>query len=302
MNQILVRSLRLRGTLLRAETTVRLLDGEIHPDLIADKLGPVILIHWRGRGAFDPREIAGELATETGATSVYYRIHSRKAQETAKAKAELVFGERRLEAVVSEGVLQAYIRPEDQVNAGIFVDMREIRAELAVISKNKRVLNLFSFTGLLGVAAALGGATEVIQVDVSKSILKWSKENATLNRCKQVKHISEDVQIYLKRLSRRGEKFDLIVADPPSFGRGKSSFKLPKDLSALVQQIKAILSPNGKALLSCNMTSVSPEDLARLVPGPTTKVQAPKIDFTAPLSKSPVMRGVWFTVDDRRDQ
>lgn len=64
---------------------------------------------------------------------------------------------------------------------GLFLDMQSVREYLAVSSSGFRVLNLFCFTGSLGVAALAGGAREVVQVDVSKMALTWAKENFELN-------------------------------------------------------------------------------------------------------------------------
>lgn len=84
-----------------------------------------------------------------------------------------------------------------------------------------KVLNLFAYTGAASMAAALAGA-KVTHVDAAKGILTWAKENATLSRINEdrIRWIVDDCKKFVEREIRRGNTYDAIIMDPPSYGRG----------------------------------------------------------------------------------
>lgn len=104
---------------------------------------------------------------------------------------------------------------------GFYLDQRKNRHIAGQLSHNKRVLNCFSYTGTFALYAVQGGATEVINVDVSQSALDTSQKNLALNFAPaeqvKVKHVKEDVFELLRRYKELGETFDLIIMDPPKF-------------------------------------------------------------------------------------
>jgi 23S rRNA (cytosine1962-C5)-methyltransferase len=116
-------------------------------------------------------------------------------------------------------------------------------------------LNLFCYTAGFSVEAALGGAQEVVSVDVSNNTLEWSKENFNLNKLDsaQYEFFNSDCLLFLKGTVKRNRKFDLIICDPPSFGRaGKSVFRLEKELDSLLRLCGQCLNRGGVLLFSCN--------------------------------------------------
>ncbi|HKL02546.1 MAG TPA: class I SAM-dependent methyltransferase, partial [Cryomorphaceae bacterium] len=88
------------------------------------------------------------------------------------------------------------------------------------LSKGKKLLNLFGYTGAASLAGALAGA-EVFHVDSSKSILKVARENAKLNKIANIHWVQEDALKFALREGRRQNRYDIIVMDPPIFGRGR---------------------------------------------------------------------------------
>lgn len=108
-----------------------------------------------------------------------------------------------------------------------------------------RVLNLFAYTGGATVAALAAGA-EVVHVDASKGMVTWAKENVMSSGLgdKPVRFIVDDVLKFVRREFRRGRKYDGIIMDPPSYGRGPSGevWKIEDELSGLVEECMKILS------------------------------------------------------------
>lgn len=142
-------------------------------------------------------------------------------------------------------------------NFGLFLDQRERRQWVKNHSQNKRVLNLFSFSCGFSVAAALGGATEVVSVDVSKKYLEWGRENFSLNNIDPQAHKFYDMDSldYLSYAKKKSMKFDIIICDPPSFSRHKKSkkvFKIDKDALMLLTACRDVLSEDGVLLFSTN--------------------------------------------------
>lgn len=135
--------------------------------------------------------------------------------------------------------------------------------------KGKKLLNLFAYTGGMTLAALKAGA-EVCHVDASKSVVVWAKENCERNGLSggAARFIIDDVTKFLKREEQRGRKYDAIVLDPPSFGRGQKgeSFKIEKDLLNLLALCRKVLSDKPLfVLLSCHTPKFSKEVLSNLL-------------------------------------
>jgi 16S rRNA G966 N2-methylase RsmD len=93
---------------------------------------------------------------------------------------------------------------------------------LAAGKKDIRILNLFAYTGAQTLACSAHGADEVVHVDASKGMIAWAKENIKLSGLEgnYVRFIAEDCMKFVEREIRRGRKYDGIIMDPPSYGRG----------------------------------------------------------------------------------
>lgn len=113
--------------------------------------------------------------------------------------------------------------------------------------KDVKVLNLFAYTGGATVACLSAGAS-VVHVDSSKGINDWAKENVKSSgfENRQVRFLVDDVKKFVQREIRRGNKYDAIIMDPPSYGRGSNNevWSIEKDLDGLLQSCKEILNDN----------------------------------------------------------
>lgn len=147
---------------------------------------------------------------------------------------------------------------------GLFLDQRANRAFLRRIAP-KRVLNTFAYTCAFSVAAALTGA-ETLSVDLSEKSLDRGRENFALNQLDTTtrhRFIADDVLDILPRLNSRGEKFDAIILDPPTFSRGNQGrrWQVEQHLEDLLSAAMELATPKANILLSTNCTSITIRDL-----------------------------------------
>ena len=109
-----------------------------------------------------------------------------------------------------------------------------------------KVLNLFAYTGGASMAASKAGAIEVVQVDASKGMTEWAKENMKLCGLEnnKIRFIVDDCLKFVEREARRGNKYDVIIMDPPSYGRGPNGevWKFEHNLYNLINACLKILS------------------------------------------------------------
>jgi 23S rRNA (cytosine1962-C5)-methyltransferase len=132
-----------------------------------------------------------------------------------------------------------------------------------------RLLNAFAYTGGMSLAAAAAGAS-VVHLDAAEGMVAWARDNAQLSGLAEVhiRWVVEDVTKFLTREVRRGNKYDAIVLDPPSFGRGSKGevWKLERDLPAMLDLCSQVLSDEPLCvLLSAHTPGVTPLVLAHLL-------------------------------------
>ena len=120
-----------------------------------------------------------------------------------------------------------------------------IREKIRNANRKVKVLNLFAYTGGASIAALMENA-EVVHVDASRGMIDWAKENVKSNNLedKSIRFLVDDVVKFVKREIRRGNKYDMILMDPPSFGRGanKEVWNIETDLYNLVELCSELLS------------------------------------------------------------
>ncbi len=172
---------------------------------------------------------------------------------------------------ISCGDYKFLIKLTDFGHIGVFPEQQEnwewVRRHSAAVEA-PRVLNLFGYTGGTTLAAARGGA-QVTHVDASKGVVAWARENAAANQLadKPIRWITEDVSKYIQRETNRGSRYQGLVLDPPSFGRGPRGqlFKIEDHLLPLLRQLEKITDPLRFILLTCHSPGYSPECLKNLL-------------------------------------
>ena len=167
---------------------------------------------------------------------------------------------------VRYGELAFRLKPMGFKHTGLFpeqaVNWDFAISKIRAAGRPVRVLNLFGYTGAASLACALAGA-QVCHVDASKGMVAWAKENAEASglREKPVRWLVDDCGKFVQRELRRGNFYDAVIMDPPSYGRGPGGevWKLEEQLYALVEQCAALLSPQPLFfLLNSYTTGLSP--------------------------------------------
>ena len=171
---------------------------------------------------------------------------------------------------------------------GIFPEQRAqwrwiretVRAAAARRGAAPSVLNLFAYSGGATMAAAMGGA-EVCHLDASRGMVDWARENARLNGLSSspIRWIVDDARKFMGRELRRGRRYDAIVLDPPTFGRGASgeTYKIERDLEETLAQAGSLLSDSPLFVLFSSHTPGLSCTVAENVLGqhfPTAKLES----------------------------
>ena len=161
---------------------------------------------------------------------------------------------------VAEAGAKLLVNLTDYLDTGLFLDHRITRQMVFEQVRDKRVLNLFCYTGVVSVQAALGGAGQVTSADMSATYIKWAKENFELNELvdeKKYTFLQADCVDLLEHPERHGitDKYDLIFLDPPSFSNSKKmddTLDILRDHEALITQSMNLMYKKGKLIFSTN--------------------------------------------------
>jgi 23S rRNA (cytosine1962-C5)-methyltransferase len=193
------------------------------------------------------------------AENIFLKYRKVKAGRTDQYKKT---AEERNEFIVHENNLKFIINLSDYLDTGLFLDHRTTREMVKSGSANKKVLNLFCYTGSFSVYAAAGAASEVVSVDLSKTYLKWAERNMQLNgfnddsnsqAADKYKYVQADVMEYLKKLDEN--YFDIVILDPPTFSNSQRMdefIDIQRDHAALINNCLTCLKKNGILYFSTN--------------------------------------------------
>lgn len=148
----------------------------------------------------------------------------------------------------------AYVaRLGDGLSTGIFLDQRPARELVRKGARGKSVLNLFAYQCAFSVAAAAGGAKRTVSVDVSAVALERGREAFGPLLGEQHTFVADDVFKWLERAQKKGERFDWVILDPPSYSTTKARrFVAESDYAELAAQALAVVKPGGFLLASMN--------------------------------------------------
>ncbi len=194
---------------------------------------------------------------------IFARFLPRKNEE--REKPQLIFGDTQanMQTIATEHLLKYGIDFDGGYSVGLFIDQRENRRYVRRVAP-KRILNCFAYTCSFSVAAASVGAATV-NVDLSKKSLARGRKNFALNSLLTHDHrfIADDVLAILPRLARKGEKFDVIILDPPTFSRSHSgkAFHVESDFEKLLLMALELVERDGRILLSTNYSGLREKGL-----------------------------------------
>ena len=208
-------------------------EADFLPGLVIDKFSDVLVVESLALGIDRFKgmivDILKELMEADGIRirGVYERSDAKVREQEGMERIKGFIGEpfdTKVE-IVENGV-RYYVDVKDGQKTGFFLDQKYNRRAAAKLCRGGRVLDCFTHTGSFALNAGLAGAEHVLGVDASELGVAQARENAELNGLSdRVEFICEDVFELLPRLEKQGEKFDVVILDPPAFTKSRSSIK-----------------------------------------------------------------------------
>lgn len=266
----------LREPLLASTDTFRIVNdlGDCLPGVCVDRYGDFAVLSLSSDEAADRRQEIADLLHESGARGVYVkqraRADLRRETHAELAPKEPVAGEpAQTPLVVRENAASFAATLDEGLSCGLFLDQRDNRARVAALCGGRKVLNLFSYTCSFSVYAALASAEHVTSVDLSGHALARGRENFRLNGLEPEAHafVQTDALEWLVRAAKRGEKFGVVILDPPSFstsGKGKT-FRVVDGYQGALERVFAVLERDGRVLAVTNHRKTSPQAFRKIV-------------------------------------
>ena len=216
-------------------SSCRLIFGEADflPGFVVDKFSDVIVVQSLALGIDRMKEnlvrLIKEVLAKDGITirGVYERSDAKEREKEGMEKRKGFIGpEFDTEVEIVENGVRYEVDVKDGQKTGFFLDQKYNRLAVQKLCKDARVLDCFTHTGSFALNAAYAGAKEVIGVDASELGVEQARTNAALNGLENVaSFVCEDVFELLPRLEKEGEKFDVVILDPPAFTKSRNSIK-----------------------------------------------------------------------------
>lgn len=250
----------------------RLVFGESDglPGLVIDRFGDVLSVQITTAGMEAHKEYLLAMLIELLAPTaiILKNDNSQRELEGLSLVSETIYGECPAQVMIEENNARYSVDILNGQKTGWFYDHRNSRQQLANLATNKRVLDLFCYTGAWAIPAALNGATEVIGVDASESAIAMAKSNAALNQVTDnTSFIKSDVFDFLKQARLDQAHYDVIVLDPPALVKRRKDFKQGYEAYRRLNDLALqVLAPNGilvSASCSYHLTTDNLHELLR---------------------------------------
>jgi len=263
-----------RAHLTRRTDAIRLVFGEADslPGLIVDRYADQLVVQLMAAGVDARREaIVDALVTATGASRVYERSDAASRQREGLPSREGAL--RGAVPVAAVDIIEDGVRYQVDVvrghKTGFYIDQRDNRRRLAQLAAGKRVLNCFCYTGGFSLAALSAGAAAAWSIDSSAEALAVAKTQQALNSIDSPAHwIHGDVFDALKRFAADGQRFDLIVLDPPKFAPSVQHLdRATRAYKQLSLAALRLLEPEGRLLTFSCSGAVSVDLFQKVVAG-----------------------------------
>ena len=225
--------------------------GQIFPEyshICLDWYPPVVFI-----SAYEVVENISEILSWLQSLDEFNQIETIMLQKRYEKgiPSEVLYGENRTKVLVKENGLKFETLLGSQQNTGLFLDMQPLRAWLKQNSFEKKVLNLFAYTCTLSVAALAGGARSVVNVDLSKTSMKWGERNHDLNGQNTGRITSLPFNVFTSwgRIKQHG-RYSMVIIDPPTYQR--NSFNAERDYGAILKKLRSLCSDGATIIAALN--------------------------------------------------
>lgn len=216
-------------------SSCRLIFGEADflPGIVVDKFADVLVVESLALGIDRWKGVIVEALKKVLAED---GIHIRGVYERSDAKVRLQEGMERVKGFlgepfdtkveIAENGVRYMVDVEDGQKTGFFLDQKNNRAAVGRLCRGKKVLDCFTHTGSFALNAGMAGAESVLGVDASQLAVEQARENARLNGLEErVRFECADVFELLPQLEQQGERFDVVILDPPAFTKSRNSVK-----------------------------------------------------------------------------
>ena len=260
-----------RNSLQQRSNAARLVfsESDLLPGVIADRYGSVVVLELTAAGADRWRNVlAAACASLDGVSCVYERSDAevRKREGLALRTGTLVGSEPPERIEIVEDGLRYVVDVRTGHKTGFYLDQRENRLVVRQHADGRRVLNVFAYTGAFSVGAWAGGASDVTSIDSSAPALRIASENLRMNGFPDRRLTTADAFTELRRLRDLGERFDLVILDPPKLVGSKQQVergsRAYKDLNWLALRL---LNPDGVLITFSCSGAVSSELFQKIV-------------------------------------
>jgi 23S rRNA (cytosine1962-C5)-methyltransferase len=234
--------------------------GDGLPGVTVDRYADYLVLSVTSAEADAQAPAIAAFLIERGARAVYLKRRERRDLRRVEvgqlAPSEPIAGSAAPEPLlVSEGALKLRCQLGDGFSTGLFIDQRDNRRRVLESAQGKQVLNLFSYTCSFSVAAALGGASKVISVDLSGRALERGRVSFADNGLDAAQHefVQTDAARYVRGAVKHGRRFGLVILDPPSFGSvGRATWRFERDIEAVMVDCLKLLDTDGMLLCVTN--------------------------------------------------
>lgn len=249
----------------------RLVFGESDglPGLVVDRFGPVLSVQITTAGIDRRKESLFTALHEllSPEAIILKNDNSQRQLEGLSMESELAYGKLPEPLIIEENNTQFKIDILEGQKTGWFYDHRSSRAQLAGMAKNRKILDLFCYTGAWSIPAALAGASEVTGVDASESALALAADNAFLNGVQdRTRFVRNDVFEFLKQARQENQLYDIIVLDPPALIKRKKDFKQGYEAYRRLNHLALqVLSKNGILISASCSHHLSRENLHEIL-------------------------------------
>ncbi len=245
--------------------TFRLFNGEGDGvgGLSVDWFDGYLVVTWYSLGIYSFKdEILEALKDSISYKGIYQKRRFDSKGQYVEGSSDFVCG---LQApnplIVKENGVKFAVYLDDGAMVGVFLDQKDVRKTLKEkYAKNKSVLNTFSYTGAFSIYASLGKAYKTTSVDLAKRSLPKTTEQFSINGIDASTQdiVVQDVFDYFKYALRKELKFDIVIADPPSFARSKKyTFSVAKDYKNLLKDLIKLTAKGGIIIASTNHAGLS---------------------------------------------
>jgi len=270
------------------------------PDVIVDDYDGRLLVQWQTERRSE------ELLRALAGRAVYEQVVTRQMRTTPT----LVTGKAEEQFAIRENGVTYLVKFGEGLSTGIFLDQRENRRQLLTMRlAGKTVLNCYAYTCAFSVAAAKAGAVTT-SVDLSRNYLEWGQENFRANNLDPDGHdfVTGDVFEWLRRFAKRGQTWDVVLLDPPTFSTTKRgrSFRAERDYGALAALAMPVVAEGGTLFCSTNQRSLPAAEFEQVVRDAATpcgrtiaelEYRTLPFDFRVPAGERPYLKTVWARVD-----